>query len=185
VAKNSHSVIEVLFKYIQHVRLVVMKIGVLSDTHIQSIDEAQCLSARLMAGPFADVAAVLHAGDVVIPQLEEYLYPLPWYSVRGNMDQTLVTVPISRIVELAGKRLGMIHGWGAAEGIEQRVLTSFAGHRLDVLIFGHSHQPLCRKVGSVLLFNPGSATDRRRAKHHTVGILTINNHVSGEIIPID
>jgi uncharacterized protein len=35
----------------------------------------------------------------------------------------------------------------------------------DVLIFGHSHQPECRWVGSTLLFNPGSPTDPRLEQH--------------------
>ncbi len=162
-----------------------MKIGVLSDTHIHDLRSAEYLAELLLDGPFSDVEAILHAGDVVIPELESCFYPLPWYSVRGNMDQTLLNTPISRIVEFAGKRMGMVHGWGAPGGIEQRVLGAFAGQHLDALIFGHSHQPLCRKVGSVLLFNPGSATDRRQAAKHTVGILTIESDICGEIVPLD
>ncbi len=162
-----------------------MKIGVLSDTHILDLATGHELAARLLSGPFAEVEAILHAGDVVIPDLESCFYPLPWYGVRGNMDSHIVGLPESRVLHLAGKSIGMIHGWGAATGIEQRVATAFAGQNLDVLVFGHSHQPLCCKTGSVLLFNPGSATDRRSAEKHTAGILTLGATVTGEIIPID
>lgn len=162
-----------------------MRVGVLSDTHIHALMDAQCLADKLLAGPFADVEAILHAGDAVIDGLADCFVPLPWYAVRGNMDHSLYDLPISRIVQLAGKQIGMVHGWGPAGGMEQRVAAHFSERSIDVVVFGHSHQPLCRKVGSILFFNPGSATDRRKAEHHTVGVLSIGEEVSGEIIPID
>lgn len=162
-----------------------MKIGVLSDTHLSKPEDARYLADKLLAGPFANVEAILHAGDIVIPCLEDCFAGIPWYAVRGNMDYALQELPISRVVTLGAKKIGLVHGWGAAGSIEQRVLSHFSEHLIDAVVFGHSHQPLCRKVGSVLLFNPGSATDRRRAERHTVGILTIGEKLSGEIIPID
>jgi len=79
----------------------------------------------------------------------------------------------------------MTHGWGVLAGIEERVLESFSTDCLDVLVFGHSHRPVCRQDGSVLLLNPGSPTDRRSAPYHSVGLLHINSEVKGEIIRID
>ena len=162
-----------------------MRIGVLSDTHLHNRKDARRLVDYLLQGPFASVEAVLHAGDAVIPGLEEYFAPLPWFAVRGNMDHTLTDLPISRVLSLAGRKIGMIHGWGPVDNIEQQVLDHFAGQALDVVVFGHSHQPLCRKHGTLLLFNPGSATDKRSAACHTVGLLTLDKDVKGEIIPID
>lgn len=162
-----------------------MKIGVLSDTHLRDRVKAQMLARQLLAGPFADVEAVLHAGDMVLHGLADFFAPLPWYAVRGNMDHDLYDVPVSRVVTFAGRRIGMIHGWGSASDIEERVMAHFAEEPVDAIVFGHSHQPLCYKHGSVLLFNPGSATDRRNAERHTVGILTIDDEIFGEIIPID
>jgi len=162
-----------------------VKLGVLSDTHLTDLGTARKLAAQLMSGPFADVDAVLHAGDAVIHGLEECFSPLPWYAVRGNMDHALYDLPISRVVRIGGKRIGLIHGWGAGADIEQRVVEHFSAQPVDAIVFGHSHQPFCRRVGSTLLLNPGSPTDRRRAQHHSVGILTIAEDIHGEIIPID
>lgn len=162
-----------------------MNVGVLSDTHLRDPIQASRLAEKLLSGPFSDVAAILHAGDAVIPCLEEVFAPLPWYSVRGNMDHALPWLPISRVVELNGKKIGLIHGWGAPSGLEQRVMEHFSDRKLDVLVFGHSHMPFCRRVGEMLLFNPGSATDRRSAPGHTVGLLYIGAEVEGEIISID
>ncbi len=161
-----------------------MKIGVLSDTHIATMAQGMVLSQRLLNGPFAGIDAVLHAGDQVLPELESCFSPIPWYAVRGNMD-VAVQEPLKRIVELGGKRIGMLHGWGAPKDIEQRVLAEFTHERIDVLVFGHSHQPLCRSEGGLLLMNPGSPTDRRYAPGHTVGLLTVSSNIHGEIISLD
>lgn len=162
-----------------------MKIGVLSDTHIHSLEAGMELAQKLMSGPFADVDAIIHAGDHIHPDLDSCFYPLPWYGVRGNMDGAQDALPTQRIVSLADKSIGMVHGWGSPHGIESRVMGLFTGFSLDVLVFGHSHRPVCHKVGDVLLFNPGSPTDRRSAPYHTVGILDLGTDVTGEIIRID
>jgi len=162
-----------------------MKIGVLSDTHLTSIGAGMELAEQLLSGPFAGIDVIIHAGDIVIPELESCFYPIPWFAVRGNMDAAQVVYPERRILEFASIRIGLIHGWGAPTGIEKRVMAEFQGEMLDVLIFGHSHQPVCRREGDLLLMNPGSPTDRRFAPGHTVGLLTIEQGLHGEIIHLD
>jgi hypothetical protein len=44
---------------------------------------------------------------------------------------------------------------------------------VDFVLFGHSHQPLIEPVDSLVLFNPGSATDRRWHDHFGVGIIDV------------
>jgi len=162
-----------------------MKVGVLSDTHLSDLVDCRNLAVRLLEGPFSGVEAILHAGDVVTAELQECFSSLPWYAVRGNMDHSLTDAPISRVVRLAQKNIGMMHGWGGHTYLEQRVASCFSDQDLDVLIYGHSHHPVCHRVGSLLVMNPGSATDRRRAPHYTVGVLTLGKDVSGEILIVD
>ena len=101
------------------------------------------------------------------------------------MDHSLIAAPIRRVIELEQKRIGLIHGWGGHADLEQRVLASFADQQLDVLVYGHSHHPVCHWLESLLVMNPGSATFRRRAPHCTVGILTLGEQISGELIVVD
>ncbi|PLX98534.1 MAG: YfcE family phosphodiesterase [Desulfuromonas sp.] len=163
----------------------MIKIGVISDTHIRTLEDGNRLAERLLQGPFRDVMAILHAGDHVHPELAECFAVLPYYGVCGNMDSLSGDLPTHRVLEIAGKKIGMIHGWGAPDGLERRVLDFFAGADLDVLVFGHSHRPFCELVDGVLLLNPGSPTDRRLAPFHSVGLLYLSKTVSGEIIPLD
>ena len=163
----------------------MMKVGVLSDTHLASLKACIDFSAFLLAGPFRGVEAILHAGDLAIPDLENCFFPIPWYAVRGNMDVGNLNLPEKRVVELAGRKIGIIHGWGASGGIEERVVSAFCADPIDILIFGHSHQPICKKIGSLLIMNPGSPTDRRYAPYHSVGLLSLRPIISGEIINLD
>lgn len=165
---------------------MTIKIGVLSDTHLVSLADAADLSEFLLAGPFAGVDAILHAGDMVVPQFVDCFHPVPCYAVRGNMDEAVPGVPGKRVIGFGGKRIGLIHGWGARSGLEKRVIAEFTDKNIDCLVYGHSHFPVCRKEGELLLFNPGSPVDRRSAPKHTVGILTIDERgIKGEIIALD
>jgi len=164
---------------------IVKKIGVLSDTHLVSLADATDLATSLLQGPFADVDAILHAGDMVHPQLIDCFDPVPCYAVRGNMDEPSAGTPYKRVVGFDGLRIGLIHGWGARTGLERRVVDEFTGKRIDCLVYGHSHYPVCSQQSDLLIFNPGSPTDRRSAPTHTVGILTIENGaITGEIISL-
>ena len=165
--------------------MVFMKIGVLSDTHIHSLKSGIDLADKLLRGPFRDVDSILHAGDHVLPELSSCFYPIPWYGVQGNMDESAADRPVQRVLTLGGYSIAMTHGWGVPVGIETRVLRSFSLSDIDVLIYGHSHYPVCRKHGSLLLMNPGSPTDKRSAPFHSVGLLHLGETLEGEIVRLD
>lgn len=162
-----------------------MYIGVVSDTHFRSLREGIGFFERLLQGPFAEVELILHAGDLGPPQLLDGFLEVPLVAVRGNTDGANANLPLQRVLELAGFRIGLIHGWGSLAGLESRVLGEFAGVRLDCLIFGHSHYPLCRRRDGLLLFNPGSPTDRRSAPCHSVGMLELGQTLNGRILALD
>jgi predicted phosphodiesterase len=51
----------------------------------------------------------------------------------------------------------------------------FESDRIDIIVYGHSHQSQNKVIDGILLFNPGKATD-------SFGILTIDGEAKGEII---
>ncbi|GAC1484896.1 MAG: hypothetical protein NVS1B9_02050 [Solirubrobacteraceae bacterium] len=64
----------------------------------------------------------------------------------------------------------MIHDAGQARGRLQRLRSRFPGAQL--VIFGHSHIPLLEAAADGFrILNPGSATQRRRQPHATMGLL--------------
>lgn len=161
------------------------RIGVLSDTHLQGYREGGAVIERLVDRYFRETDLILHAGDVVDPEVLLGLSGRRVIQVRGNLDPPQRGVPQRRVIEIDGFRIGMIHGWGAPQSLEDRVLLEFKDDRLDCLVFGHSHRACCRLRNGVLLFNPGSPTDRREAPFHSVGLLEVGDRLEGHIINLE
>jgi len=97
------------------------------------------------------------------------------HGVYGNMDLPEVSVifPQKQLLELEGKKIGIVHGSGGPAGLESRVLQLFPG--ADVVIFGHSHIATKDSIDGVLLFNPGRADE-------SYGLLEVGETVSGKIV---
>ena len=151
-----------------------MRIGVISDTHVRTFDELPAPIITALAG----VDLIVHAGDFTEPPVLEGLRRLgAMKAVCGNMDSAELkrTLPQKELFIANGKRIGLIHGWGAPWGIADRVREMFSD--VDIIIFGHSHQTCNQYIGGSLLFNPGRASD-------SFGLLTIDDGVRAEIIKV-
>lgn len=161
-----------------------VKIGVISDTHIPT--RADHLP-EVIFQHFKGVDLILHAGDLedimVLYDLEDIA---PVKAVVGNMDPYELgeELPAKRSVKVGGVNIGLIHGWGDPKGLPQRVLEAFSGENVSCIVFGHSHQPFNQEVQGILLFNPGSPTDRVFAPYNSIGILHIGKEIKGEIIKL-
>ena len=148
------------------------RIGVLSDSHVRSLEG---LPERLIE-TLTGVDLIVHAGDFVALQVYEDLGHLGEIkAVRGNMDEAAVRelLPETEQLVIEGKKVGIIHGFGPPWGIEERVRENFGD--VDIIIFGHSHVPKNGVIDGVYFFNPGQAK-------HSCGILEIADTVKGTII---
>jgi hypothetical protein len=122
---------------------------------------------------------VIHAGDLVAASVLEELRGMgPVEAVHGNMDEAALRaeLPAERVVEVGGVRIGLVHDAGAAQRREARLAARFPG--CHVVVYGHTHLPQLARHGGVLVLNPGSPTERRRAPAHTMAELVID---SGQI----
>ncbi|NIQ02539.1 MAG: metallophosphoesterase family protein [Nitrospinaceae bacterium] len=142
-----------------------MEIGIISDTH--GLVRPEVYDA------FEGVDLIFHAGDIgsrdVIIELEALA---PVKAVAGNVDLELAgRYPEQETFELADRIVHLQHVFRdlppEAPAGEERIRT--------LVVFGHSHRPLCRQVGDTLYFNPGSAGPRRFKLPVTVGRLTLEN----------
>jgi len=144
-------------------------IAIISDTHLprgrRRLPEA-CLE-RL-----SEAELILHAGDLASEQALDELEALgtPVLAIHGNVDCAALRerLPASRVVEIQGARIGIIHDAGPAQGRLARLRRRFPD--ADAVVFGHSHVPLHEEdAAGFQIFNPGSPTDRRRQPQHTMG----------------
>ena len=145
---------------------------ILSDTHLGPATLDRMPAEVWSLASAADL--VLHGGDVVHPCVLDALREhAEVVAVLGNNDRGLERVlPEVAELEVEGVRIGMVHDSGARAGRERRMRRRFP--EADVVVFGHSHDPLVQpgEEGQLLL-NPGSPTQRRRQPVHTVALLDL------------
>lgn len=160
-----------------------MKIGVISDTHIQSPDK---LLPNAVFTAFEGVELILHAGDILIEEVLIQLQAIaPVQAVAGNNDgyQIYKKHGTRKLLSLNGKTIGLTHGMSRGKTY-MSAYSEFMGDNVDCIVYGHSHIPHNEVINNVLFFNPGSATQRRFQPRHSVGILHIDQNIVGEIIYI-
>jgi putative phosphoesterase len=159
-----------------------VRIGIISDTHIPS--RAPQLPA-FVSRAFAGVELILHAGDINDYSVLRALSAIaPTEAVAGNTDPPGMVEALGTelLLDLAGFRIGLTHGHlGRGQTSLDRAFNTFRG-KADVVVFGHSHQPLKAVKQGVLLINPGSPTDKRRQPLFSLAVLTLTKRAVGEIL---
>jgi hypothetical protein len=146
-------------------------------------------SRRLPAECVRQLAAadvILHAGDFVSAAvLDELLALGPVEAVRGNGDDAALraALPERRVVEIAEARIGMVHDPGRAIGRGERLAAAFPG--CSAVVYGHTHAPDVTRVGSTLVLNPGSPTERRRAPTRSMLLLhAVGDRLDAQLVPL-
>ena len=145
----------------------------LADTHVRDTGGTRLPDRAWEELRAADV--ILHAGDVMEGGFLEALRELaPVHAVLCNNDGALRgLLPEVLELDLGGTRVAMIHDSGPRTGREGRLRRRFP--TADVVVFGHSHIPWdAAGLEGQWLFNPGSATQRRRQPNRTLGVLELD-----------
>lgn len=149
-----------------------MRIAVLSDTHLRM---GKTLP-RFVWEHLTQIDMILHAGDVTnIGLLEELTGIAPVRAVRGNCDGWDASyLPDRDVIECEAWRIGLVHGnVGKGNSTPERAYNEFKDSSVNIIVFGHSHTPFMEWQNGILLFNPGSPTDKRREPKYSFGLLDI------------
>jgi uncharacterized protein len=121
----------------------------------------------------ADV--ILHGGDFTSAAFADELraFGPPLEAVYGNMDDAILreALPREQVVDVAGRRIGMVHIPGPRVGREARLAARFPD--CDAVVYGHTHVPQVERFEDLWILNPGSPTERRAAPVHSMLLLTI------------
>jgi len=151
-----------------------LKIGVISDTHAQTMEDIPLAIMEALE----DVDFIIHAGDFAERVVLEGFREIGEVkAVYGNMDSGELKrmLPDKRIIDVEGRQVGLVHGSGGPWGMAERVRPLFGD--IDVIIFGHSHLSFNEYIRGTLMFNPGRARD-------SFGILTIEKEIKAEILRV-
>lgn len=140
----------------------IQRIGVISDTH--------GVVHPAIAAAFANVDAIVHAGDIGGQHVLDALRAIaPITSVEGNNDEGATGEAIVRVT-IGTLRILLTHILPRPSKPDKRVLASLRREPADVVIFGHSHLPHDEIVDGVRYFNPASSGPRRFDYPTSVGL---------------
>ncbi len=164
-----------------------MKVGIVSDIHCNApglnealalmgdVDELICLGDSIYEYRFSnDVVRTLkeRAAHVILGNHEECFFG-PYgtrararLGIDAGLAEWLGAQPHRRELRVDGKTLLLVHStpWeprGTYVYPQSALLDRFAEAAADVVLYGHTHHQLVRRVGGVLVINPGSAGDAR------------------------
>ncbi|MGD9975233.1 MAG: metallophosphoesterase [Desulfatirhabdiaceae bacterium] len=144
---------------------------VISDTHGRLSEAAVSVLQR------ADL--IIHAGDLDTEDILTRLLAIaPVVAVRGNMDRGQWTTHLSRteLFQIGKNRIYLLHDISALD------LDPGAAD-IQVVIHGHTHQPMMEKQEKFLVINPGSASHPRNGFNPSAMKLSFNGSaVTPEII---
>jgi putative phosphoesterase len=184
--------------------VTVVTLGLIADTHVP--DRCRRLNAAVLSiFEEAGVSTILHAGDISVPRVLRELEELaPVLAVRGNRDWFgFKDLPMQRILNVGENRIGLTHGHGSGrQYVRDKVRYLFRGPQkfeffmnramglisnVDVLVFGHNHEPMVKDVNGMLVVNPGSACRQAfDVKPPSVALLRINGgKANAEIVYLE
>jgi putative phosphoesterase len=127
----------------------VARLGIISDTHGILRPQAEAF--------LRGCDRILHAGDIGNAEVLTRLSAIaPVTAVRGNNDggTWAEVIPETEFFEFGGIHVYVIHDLKLLE-----IDPAAAG--IEVVVSGHSHEPLVEQRDGIVFLNPGSAGPRR------------------------
>lgn len=156
-------------------------IGLISDTH-------GLVRAELFAA-LRDVDLILHAGDIGGADVLDALARIaPVRAVRGETDSADAVIVEPRIDELLDQvRVVVTHGHEIVRPDPPRLVSAYM--HADVIVYGHTRQPLITRAARRLIINPGAAGASYLGTSPTVARLYIDGRQSDahliRLFPVD
>ena len=157
-----------------------MRLGVIADTH--------GLLRPEVFQVFEEVDHILHAGDVGKPEILIDLEAIaPVTAVYGNVDPPEIRSRLPQVAtaELDGFGIVVTHGDQFGHPTPEKLHAAFP--RAEIIVYGHTHQPLLELVDkTVTVMNPGGAGQARFDLKPSVGIMELEPGIPprARIVPL-
>jgi uncharacterized protein len=161
----------------------ITRIGVIADTHIHRFKDVPPSLLKVLK----TFDLIIHLGDFVSPDLVEYFKSFNnFYGIAGNHDPHAIKAMLPRtdVIEVNGKRLGLLHGYWFPLFCQHRSIARFKNERVNAILYGHTHIIRNEVADNILFFNPGSASALWPAPWKTYGVLNVGEYIDGEIVTL-
>lgn len=188
-----------------------VRLGIVSDIHSNAAglqraldlmgptDELLCLGDAIFEYRFSNevVALLRDRGAHIIQGNHEEVFFSPAgvrARERDGLDPALLDFlaaqPARRTLLLGNKTVLMVHStpWeprGEYIFPHNPKLTRFAEADADVVLYGHTHAQVSRRIGRVLVINPGSAGDARDSSNGRLLSCAVLDTTTDEVQMID
>lgn len=152
-----------------------MKIAIISDTHIHKHGNKL---ETLIKNRFSSVDMIIHAGDYTdIRAVSMLQRSKKFIGVWGNNDKSSIRelTKEKEIITVEKFKIGIYHGHGNRSTTLDNAYAAFSDDAVDIIIYGHSHQPSIMTKKKILMLNPGSPTSKRKERWYSYIILEICN----------
>ena len=188
-----------------------MRLGIVSDIHcnarglmraielIGDVDELICLGDSIYEYRFSNEVVRLlreRKAQVIVGNHEEYFFGPQGVRARAregidpDLADWLLAQPHRRELKIGGKTLLLVHStpWeprGAYVHPGSGEMARFGEADADFVLYGHTHQQVVRRVGRVLVVNPGSTGEARDPRNGSQLSCAVLDTASGEVELID
>ncbi len=167
-----------------------VKIIIVGDTHAREFKELP----NEMIKAIQEADRVIHVGDYTSKKILDEFIALKgqaFIGVCGNSDPLSIRNEVGpeRIVEISGKRIGITHPTigGSSEKTKKRVIAQFKDKKVDIIIYGHTHDSEIDNQENILLINPGKGylEENSFGPPTSMAFLTIGEKVKVKILEIN
>ncbi len=162
------------------------EILVFGDTHAQDFNEIPSILTR----DIKRADWVIHVGDFTSEKVLNRIFELKsshFYGVCGNSDPIMIwnKLPMKNVFSINNIKIGITHpvAGGSSSSTEKKVLTEFKDVKLDLIIYGHTHEAKIEKKANKIILNPGKGylEDNTFGPHPTYIMLTLGDEINAEI----
>lgn len=153
------------------------KIVVLSDTH------GNIAAIEKLFPVFAESDMIIHLGDTSSDgQVIRRNFPDKTYLLNGNCDFTKLGES-EIVLQIEDVKIFACHGdrYGVKRGYDN-IAYKAEQEGCQVALFGHTHAPIEKTLGGVLLFNPGTLS--RYSENTYLYLVVTGDKAVGKICPL-
>ena len=120
---------------------------------------------------------VIHCGDLEcdVARIQE-IVGCQLIAVSGNCDYSR-TLPLEVVVQIGKYKVWIPHGHKQAVNTSTNIIMGMAKEKgVDIVLFGHTHQPFFKQVKKVTALNPGSLVfPRQEGRKQTFAMMEIDD----------
>jgi putative phosphoesterase len=147
----------------------MIRLGAVGDIH------GNLAGLRMALNQMGRIDVLLFTGDGYrdLSQMKAEL-DVAITGVAGNCD-FVSAYPAQQVIVVAGYRILITHGhlYGVKQGLTRLAIAGQAA-AADLVVFGHTHQPLDELWKNVRLFNPGSLSAGRSGSAPSYGLIELD-----------